>query len=123
MVKTTPAAMDSPAEPVVWTMLFSRIVARVKRRKSVMDMTAMGMDAETVIPTLRARYTEEAAKMMPRMAPMMTARAVNSRGCSEAGMKGSKLWCDVGLLIGHGGSSGECAQARAPPARRGAERD
>jgi hypothetical protein len=25
-VKTTPPATDSPAEPIVWTMLFSRIV-------------------------------------------------------------------------------------------------
>ena len=28
MVTPTPKAIDSPAEPVVWTMLFSRIVAR-----------------------------------------------------------------------------------------------
>ncbi|MNL04799.1 hypothetical protein D3C87_1253760 [compost metagenome] len=55
MVKATPAAMDSPAEPVVWTTLFSRMLARPKRRKTVMARTAMGMLALTVMPTLRAR--------------------------------------------------------------------
>ena len=30
IVNITPAASDSPAEPVVWTMLFSRIVGRPK---------------------------------------------------------------------------------------------
>ncbi len=58
MVAPTPKAMDSPADPVVCTMLFSRIVALrtiprpEKTRKSVMDKTAMGIEAETVMPTL-----------------------------------------------------------------------
>jgi hypothetical protein len=53
--------MDSPAEPAVWTMLFSRIVARrtpkalERPRKIVIARTATGIDAETVIPTLRKR--------------------------------------------------------------------
>ena len=57
IVTPTPKAIDSPAEPAVWTMLFSRIVAlrvpkiREKARKSVIDSTATGIDAETVIPT------------------------------------------------------------------------
>ena len=59
-VKATPPAMDSPAEPVVWTTVFSRMEARPPRRcekarKRVMDTTAMGTEAETVRPTRRAR--------------------------------------------------------------------
>jgi hypothetical protein len=60
-VKATPAAIDSPAEPVVWTTVFSRIEARPpgrmreRARKMVMDRTAMGTEAETVRPTRRAR--------------------------------------------------------------------
>ncbi len=55
-VKATPAASDSPAEPVVCTMLFSRIVPRSRsQRKSVIESTATGIDAETVRPTLRPR--------------------------------------------------------------------
>ncbi|MNL51219.1 hypothetical protein D3C87_1742980 [compost metagenome] len=82
MVKATPAAIDSPAEPVVWTMLFSRMVARPNTRKMVMARTAMGMLALTVMPTLRARYTDEAAKTMPSTAPSNSARKVSSGGCS-----------------------------------------
>ena len=58
MVTPTPNAIDSPAEPVVCTMLFSRIVARrkpntlEKTRNSVIDNTAIGTDADTVMPTL-----------------------------------------------------------------------
>ena len=75
IVTPTPKAIDSPAEPVVWTMLFSRIVARrvpstvESARNSVIDSTATGIDAETVIPTLSTRYSDEAPKMMPRIAP------------------------------------------------------
>jgi hypothetical protein len=46
------------------------------------------MEAETVIPTLMARYTEEAAKRMPRAAPRRSARSLNSLGDCEAGTKG-----------------------------------
>ncbi len=60
MVTPRPNAIDSPADPAVWTMLFSRIVASRppsfdRRRKSVMEMTATGMDALTVRPTLSTR--------------------------------------------------------------------
>jgi hypothetical protein len=57
----TPKAIDSPAEPAVWTMLFSRIVvdlvpnARERPRKIVIARTATGIDADTVMPTLRNR--------------------------------------------------------------------
>jgi hypothetical protein len=55
-VNATPAASDSPAEPVVWAMLFSRIVPRMRsQRNSVIDSTATGIDADTVRPILRPR--------------------------------------------------------------------
>ena len=53
IVTPTPKAMDSPAEPTVWTMLFSRIVVcrapvnLEKRRKRVMERTAIGIEADT----------------------------------------------------------------------------
>src|SRR6478735_7357053 len=54
-VKTTPAAMDSPADPIVWTMLFSRIVDDPSRLNTEIASTAIGIDAETVRPALSAR--------------------------------------------------------------------
>ena len=60
MVTPRPNAIDSPAEPAVWTMLFWRMVASrmpnlERSRKIVMEMTATGMEALTVSPTLRTR--------------------------------------------------------------------
>ena len=60
IVTPTPKAIDSPAEPAVWTMLFSRIVASrspnfERSRKRVMEMTATGIEALTVRPTFRTR--------------------------------------------------------------------
>ena len=53
-VKTMPAATDSPAEPMVWTMLFSRMVEPIFL-KTAIDRTAMGMEALTVTPARSAR--------------------------------------------------------------------
>jgi hypothetical protein len=60
IVTPTPKAIDSPAEPAVWVMLFSRIVASRTRtfesmRKSASEMTATGIEALTVRPTLSTR--------------------------------------------------------------------
>ena len=60
IVTATPKAIDSPAEPAVWVMLFSRIVASLRPsferpRKSAREMTATGIEALTVMPTLSAR--------------------------------------------------------------------
>jgi hypothetical protein len=52
-VKITPPATASPAEPVVCTMLFSRMVARPRARSRLMDRTAMGIEADTVSPARR----------------------------------------------------------------------
>ncbi len=84
MVTPTPKASDSPADPVVWTTLFSRMVARrmpnhfEKARKRVMDRTAIGTEADTVMLTFMRRYSEEAPKTMPRTAPTSTGPQVNS---------------------------------------------
>ncbi len=50
MEKITPAAADSPAEPVVCTILFSRIVERPNARRMLMESTAIGIEADTVSP-------------------------------------------------------------------------
>ena len=52
-VKMTPAAMDWPALPVVWTMMHSRIETLPMSRRMLMEMTAMGMEAATVSPARR----------------------------------------------------------------------
>ncbi len=65
-------------------MLFSRIVARrvpkarEKARKIVMARTAIGIDADTVMPTLRNRYSDEAPKTIPSTTPSSTAESVSS---------------------------------------------
>ena len=52
IVKMIPAARDSPAEVIVCTTLFSRIVTSLNfnNLRSSMDITAAGMDADTVMP-------------------------------------------------------------------------
>ena len=54
-VNNTPAATDSPDDPAVCTMLFSRIVARPNMRSTLMESTAIGIEAETVSPARRPR--------------------------------------------------------------------
>jgi hypothetical protein len=84
-VNTTPAATDSPAEPMVWTMLFSRIVEPPRRFSTEIASTAIGIDALTVSPARRPRYTVEAPKISPNRAPRMIALIVNSAGDCDAG--------------------------------------
>src|SRR5579864_1408480 len=88
IVKITPAAADSPAEPVVCTMLFSRIVERPNARKMLMDKTAIGMEAETVRPARSPTYTETAPNRIPNSAPSTIARRLNSRRFSPASTNG-----------------------------------
>ncbi len=55
-VKMAPAARDSPAEPIVCTILLSRIESRRRTMRMIpIEITAAGMEAETVIPTRRPR--------------------------------------------------------------------
>src|ERR1700733_15191158 len=77
-VKITPAATDSPTEPVVCTILFSRIVDRPKARRIEIDSTEIGIDAETVSPARSPTYTETAPNSAPKIAPRITARQLNS---------------------------------------------
>ena len=77
-------------------MLFSRIVALRRpsfesTRKSVMEITATGIDALTVKPTLSTRYSEEAPKTMPSNVPTMSGSGVNSRSATVAGIYGRKI--------------------------------
>ncbi len=90
MVKTTPAATESLADPVVCTMLFSRIEVRPRARKIVIDNTAIGIEELTVSPILSARYTLDALKISPSTTPRIRARGVSSAGDWVAGTYG---WC------------------------------
>src|ERR1700723_4149075 len=78
IVNITPAASDSPADPVVCTMLFSRIVERPNARRILMDKTEIGMDADTVSPARNPTYTVTAPKSSPNNPPRITARNENS---------------------------------------------
>src|SRR2546425_893863 len=91
-VKTIPAAIDSPADPVVCTMLFSRMVERPSVRKNATESTAIGIEADTVRPIFSARYTLEAAKTRPSRAPRISARAVSSAGDWVGRTNGSWVW-------------------------------
>ena len=51
---------------------------REKARNSVIDSTATGIEAETVMPTFSTRYNDEAPKTIPNSAPSVTAGQVNS---------------------------------------------
>ena len=85
MVKITPAATDSPAEPIVCTMLVSRIVPRRSTRKMATAMTAAGIEALTVSPTRSPRYAFAAPKTTAIRMPMTTALTVNSAIDCDAG--------------------------------------
>ena len=84
-MKTTPPATDSPAEPIVWTMLFSRIVEPPSFFRTEIASTAIGIEALTVRPARRPRYTVEAPNNSPKSTPRMIALAVNSAIESVAG--------------------------------------
>src|SRR5262249_35496527 len=96
MVNTTPAATDSPAEPMVWTMLFSRIVDLPSFLNTAIDKTAMGTEAETVRPARNARYTVAAPKMIPNTDPSTTALSENSAISCSGGMYGRNAGSGAG---------------------------
>src|SRR6266404_1025766 len=96
IVTPRPNAIDSPADPAVWTILFCKTFASRKPnferiRKKVMESTATGMDALTVKPTLRTRYNDDAPKTIPRNVPVSKCGNVSSGNCTDAGMNGLKL--------------------------------
>ena len=93
MVTPRPNAIDSPADPAVCTMLFSRMVASRRpsfdnTRKSVMAITATGIEALTVNPTFSTRYSEDAPKMIPSTVPITMGITVISRRLAPGGMYG-----------------------------------
>src|SRR5947208_464178 len=90
IVNTTPPATDSPADPIVWTMLFSRMVEPPSFFNTEIASTAIGIDALTVRPARSPRYTVDAPKSSPNSTPMTTALRVNSAGDWFAGTYGWK---------------------------------
>ena len=78
--------MDSPAEPVVWIMLFSKMVVLKNFRPMEIARTAIGIDAETVKPAFNARYTVAAPKITPKIAPNKMDLSVNSATLLPAGI-------------------------------------
>lgn len=87
IVKIAPAATDSPAEPIVWTMLLSRIEFFLRMmRVTPIAMTAAGIDAEIVIPTRSPRYAFAAPNTIASIMPVITDVAVNSGVILSAGI-------------------------------------
>ena len=91
MVTPRPNAIDSPADPAVCVMLFSRMVeslppAFLASPNKVIAITATGIEALTVSPTFRTRYSDEAPNTMPSTTPISSARKVISGSCASAGM-------------------------------------
>src|SRR3954471_17394066 len=99
IVNTTPPATDSPAEPIVWTMLFSRMVEPPSFFSTEMASTAIGIDALTVRPARRPRYTVDAPKSRANSTPMTIALAVNSAGDCVAGTYGWNADDAVGRVV------------------------
>ena len=89
IVKIAPAASDSPAEPIVCTRLLSRMeFFFMMTRITPIEITAAGMDAETVIPTRSPRYALAAPNTIARMTPMITDVTVISAVTFSAGIYG-----------------------------------
>ena len=55
VVLPSSAARDSPADAAVRTILFSLIFEFLNRDKTPIEITAAGMEADTVIPAKRPR--------------------------------------------------------------------
>src|SRR5271156_369487 len=97
-VKITPEATDSPADPIVCTMLFSRMVDLPNARSTVMDSTAMGIEAETVSPARNPTYTVTAPNSTPNSIPKTIVFSVNSASdCSGPTYGRKSLPVAVGL--------------------------
>src|SRR4029079_11735598 len=87
------------AEPIVWTMLFSRMVEPPSRLSTEIASTAIGMEALTVRPALSPRYTVDAPKINPNTAPSSTALTVNSAGDCVGGMYGVNVFASAGATV------------------------
>ena len=54
----------------------------------MIDSTATGIEADTVMPTFSTRYSDDAPKTMPSTAPTSTAGQVNSGITTSSGTYG-----------------------------------
>ncbi len=100
IVKIAPAASDSPAEPIVCTMLLSSMDFLFRRiLKIPMETTAAGIDAETVIPTRSPRYALAAPNTTARSTPVATDVTVNSDVTFSAGTYGLNSFWSFILII------------------------
>src|SRR5438552_17830647 len=88
IVNTTPPATVSPADPIVCTMLFSRIVAPPSFFSTEIASTAIGIDALTVRPARSPGYAVEAPKRSPKRPPTTIPSPVNPAGACDAGAHG-----------------------------------
>src|SRR5699024_6002437 len=78
-VKITPAANDSPVDVIVCTILFSRMDVRFNIiRSTAIEITAAGIEADTVIPTIKPKYAFAAPNTIANTAPTRAAVNVNS---------------------------------------------
>ena len=88
-VNIAPAANDSPAEPIVCTILLSRIESFfIRTLITPIEITAAGIDADTVRPTRRPRYALAAPKIIAKRTPIITDVTVNSGVILSAGIYG-----------------------------------
>src|SRR5262245_31635924 len=88
-------------------MLFSRIVEPPSFFSTEIARTAIGIDALTVRPARKPRYTVDAPNSRPKSAPMITALAVNSAGDCDGGTYGWNAG-GVGVVAGMA-IGGECS--------------
>src|ERR1700754_553737 len=87
--------MLSLALPVVWMILFSRMVVLKSFRPRVMASTAMGIEAETVSPAFKARNTVEAPNRIPKILPISRALKVSSFISVSGLTKGWNFFADM----------------------------
>src|SRR5580658_1472108 len=96
-------------------MLFSRIDARPNARRIEIDSTEIGMLAATVRPARSPTYTVTAPKMIPKIAPRISARTESSLGLSSADTNGRKVVVVVAirrnLLATKSKAAPECTSA------------
>jgi len=89
MVKITAPATDSPAEAMVWTMLFSRMLDVFIRLNTIIEIKAAGIEPAMVRAIFSPKKVVEAAKTMARKIPNMITRGVTSGKILDAGTNGS----------------------------------
>src|SRR5690606_3859679 len=90
-VKITPAASDSPADADVCTMLFSRMFESLKNRRIAIEITAAGIDADTVSPANSPRYAFAPARITDSRMPRTIAFDVSCGSGDGTALMGARL--------------------------------